>query len=75
MRMTLKALRHNKGLKQKEACKFLGVTQETVGKWENAKTFPDVPHIKLIEKLYNVKYEDINFLLEDPEEVVEEVQE
>ena len=67
MAMTLKALRANVDLNQREAAQFLKITPETLGKWENGKTFPDVPHIRLIEKLYNVKYEDINFLLKEGE--------
>lgn len=62
MLMTLKALRINVGLSQKEAAVKLGVTPETLGKWETGKTFPTVPQITKIEKLYSTSYADINFL-------------
>lgn len=59
---TLKALRINAGLDQKQAAKALGVTPETLGSWENGKTFPTVPQITKIEDLYHTTYADINFL-------------
>lgn len=64
MAMTLKALRVNADMDQKTAAKALGVTPETLGSWENAITFPNVPQINRIEKLYSVSYADINFRLE-----------
>lgn len=60
--MTLKALRVNAGYTQIEAAKALGVTPETLSNWERAKTFPTVPQIKEIEKLYSTSYADIQFL-------------
>lgn len=62
MAMTLKALRINAGLDQMTAAKRLGITPETLGSWENAKTFPNVPQITKLEELYSVRYADINFL-------------
>jgi transcriptional regulator with XRE-family HTH domain len=65
MAMTLKALRINAGMDQKAAAERIGVTPETLSNWERAKTFPNVPQVHLIEKLYGVGYSDINFLLDD----------
>lgn len=62
MKLTLKALRINKNLTQEEVGKKLGVTKDTISRWENAKSFPNVKQIKEIEKLYNVTYDDIIFL-------------
>lgn len=62
MAMTLKALRVNMGLGQKEAAEKLGVRVETLSNWERGKSFPTVPHINKIEELYNTTYADINFL-------------
>lgn len=61
MALTLKALRINAGLDQKVVAKELGVTPETISSWENSKTFPNVPQITQLEKLYGVSYADINF--------------
>lgn len=62
MNMTLKALRINLGLTQKDAAAKLQVTPETLGSWERAETFPNVTQITRIENLYNTTYADINFL-------------
>jgi len=61
MEVTLKAARVNAGYDQKTAAKTLGITAETLGSWENGITFPTVPQITKIEKLYGVNYSDINF--------------
>lgn len=62
MAMTLRALRVNKGLDQKTAASMLGITPETLGSWEQGRTFPNVPQITKIEELYSVSYSDINFI-------------
>lgn len=62
MAMTLKALRVNYGLTQKQAGEKVGVSEETWANWENAKTFPDVLKIQKIEKSFNISYNDISFL-------------
>lgn len=62
MKMSLKALRANKGLTQKEAAAKLNITPDTLGNWERAETFPTVLQITKIEELYGIKYSDINFL-------------
>ena len=65
MAMTLKAARINVNLKQDEAAKALGITQDTLSNWENGKTFPSVPQIKKIEDLYGVPYSELIFLVKD----------
>jgi transcriptional regulator with XRE-family HTH domain len=62
MKMNLKTARVSKGLTQPEAAKMIGISRDTLGSWERGKTFPSVPQIKLIEKVYGVKYDDIIFL-------------
>lgn len=61
MAITLKAIRVNKGLSQRDAAKLLDITPETLGKWENGKTFPSVPQIQKIETVYGVPYSEIIF--------------
>lgn len=63
MAITLKAARVNVGLTQQEAAKKLGIATDTLRMYEAGKTFPDVPTIRKIENLYQVSYDDINFLL------------
>ena len=62
MALTLKAARVNKGLTQKEAAKILDINVGTLASYEAGETFPDVPKITRIEKLYGVTYNDIDFL-------------
>lgn len=62
MRLTLKALRVNKSLTQEEAAKAIGVSKYTWSNYEQGKTFPDVPTIETIEKVFDVTYSDIIFL-------------
>lgn len=61
MAITLRAARVNSGLDQKTAAIRLGVTPETLGNWERGNTFPNVPQISALERLYGVNYADINF--------------
>lgn len=63
MSMTLKAIRINKNLSQEAAAKLLGIGSDTLSNYERGKTFPDVPVIKKMEEVYEVKYDDINFLI------------
>lgn len=62
MKLTLKALRVNKGLTQGQAAKAIGVSEYTWSNYERGRTFPDVPTIKSIEKTFDVKYDNIIFL-------------
>ena len=62
MKMSLKALRINKGLTQKAAADEIGVGLATLKNWEAAKTFPNQPQIERICAVYGVTYDCINFL-------------
>ena len=62
MAITLKAARVNVGMNQNEAAKGLGITPDTLRRWEKGLSFPTVVQIKKIEELYNVSYSDIIFL-------------
>lgn len=64
-KMTLKMLRVRDGLTQEEAAENLGIATSTLSKWENGKSFPDVPEIDKIEKFYRIRYSDIIFLPDD----------
>ncbi|WP_270329040.1 helix-turn-helix domain-containing protein [Enterococcus malodoratus] len=62
MRVTLKALRTNMGLTQREMSELIGVSKETWSNYENYETFPNVPIIEKITKKTGVSYDDIIFL-------------
>lgn len=61
MLMSLKAIRINKGLTQKEAAKLLEISPTKLHRWEHAITLPRVEEIKRIETVYDVNYNDISF--------------
>ncbi len=61
MLLTLEAARVNRGLKQTEVAEILGITPETLSKWERGITFPNVPQITKLEDLYGLSYAEIDF--------------
>ncbi|HAB66560.1 MAG TPA: XRE family transcriptional regulator [Firmicutes bacterium] len=62
MRLTLKALRINRGLTQQETAKILGISESTLNNYENYKSYPDIPIVEKILDLFNVSYNDVIFL-------------
>lgn len=66
MRLTLRALRVNKKMSQAEAAKSIGINEYTWANYEKGKTYPSVPTINKIEKVFNVKFDDIIFLQVNP---------
>lgn len=66
VKMTLAACRINAGLTQKVAADALGISNKTLGQWENGITFPPADMIPKICELYGVTYDHINFLPSNP---------
>ena len=62
MTMTLKAARVNKNLTQIEAAEILGISKDTLYNYESGRSFPNVQIIKKMEELYELSYDNINFL-------------
>jgi transcriptional regulator with XRE-family HTH domain len=62
VKISMRAARVNAGLSQKEAAIRLGVSNKTIGNWENGITFPPADKIPAICELYGVPYDQINFL-------------
>ena len=73
MPMSLKAARINKNLTQREAALLIGVSVATMANYEQAASFPDVPIIMKIEKVYGLPYSEINFFPPKKGEEKEEV--
>lgn len=67
MAMTLRACRINAGLTREEAAEKVGVSPDTITRWEAGKSYPTVPQIQKIENAYGVTYNDINFTPESSE--------
>ena len=64
MAITLKAARVNKNLTQKEASKYLKISEDKLSRYERGLQFPTVPEIQKMEELYGVSYNEIIFLPE-----------
>lgn len=62
LQITLKAARMNVNLTQSEAAEKIGVTVDTIGNWERAKSFPNALQIRRIEEVYGIPYNDLIFL-------------
>jgi transcriptional regulator with XRE-family HTH domain len=62
VKITIKAARTNVGLSQKEAADRLGISNKTLGNWENGITYPPADKIPAICELYGVPYDMLNFL-------------
>ena len=63
--LTLKALRVNLGWSQEYASMQIGITKATLASYESGETYPTVPIIKRILKVYNISFDRINFLVDD----------
>lgn len=65
MKITLKALRANKGLSQIKAAELVGVSEGTWRNWEKGKSLPNASKINIIEQKFDATYNDIIFLQEN----------
>ncbi len=52
-------LRKKVGLSQEEVAEKLGVSRQTISKWETDETVPDIYQAKKLAKLYNVSLDDL----------------
>lgn len=59
MKVSIKALRVNANLNQKEAAKSLGIAPVTLIKWESNKTSPTVEQLVKMCNLYGCTVDDI----------------
>ena len=65
VKISIKAARVNAGLSQKEVADRLGVSNKTIGNWENGITYPPADKIQEICELYGLSYDNLNFLPSD----------
>ena len=66
----LRKYRRLSGLKQETVRKRLGLRSRCVlSEWENGKSFPSIPHLLVLAKLYHCKptklYPDLDYMPED----------
>lgn len=62
MVLTLKAARVNQDMTQRQAAHKIGVSKYTLSNWERGISYPSARHIKRIESVYGVRYDDLIFL-------------
>ena len=55
----LAALRKARGMTQQEAADQLGVSNKTVSKWENGKSYPDIHSLLLLSALFDVSLDQL----------------
>ena len=71
-------LRKEKGLTQQELAEKLGVSRQTISKWETAETVPDIYEAKKLAKLYNLSLDELiefNIDVKEIEEVIKNTNE
>lgn len=62
MKLSLKTAREIKGFTQQEAAKLMNISTDTLGNYERGKSYPDIPILRRIEKVYGISYNQIIFL-------------
>lgn len=61
MKLSLKALRTNAGMRQIDLAVAVGVSKKTIGAWENGKSMPTPDKIDAICSVLGVSYDDIRW--------------
>lgn len=61
MKLTLKMLRIDKGLRQSDVAVALGVNRKTIAAWEKGTSLPTADKIDAICELYAVSYDNIRW--------------
>lgn len=55
----IKKLRKEKGLTQETLANFLGVSFQTISKWERGETYPDITTLPVIASFFNITIDDL----------------
>lgn len=59
--ITLKAARVNLEMTQKQAASRLGVSEQTLSNYERYISYPDVPMLLKMQKLYGITFDQITW--------------
>lgn len=69
--LTMKKLRNQRNISQKELAEKLNVTCQTISKWENDNTYPDISMIPIIADYFHVSIDTIfNGVIESADDVI-----
>lgn len=60
-RMSMKAIRIDRGITQAQLAKAVGVSKKTVSSWEQGKTRPTLDKIDAICEVLNASYDSIRW--------------
>lgn len=74
----LKEARRKSGLSQETVAEKLGVSRQTISKWETNETLPDIYQSKKLSKLYNLTLDeliDFDTDLQEIEEIIKNTDE
>lgn len=55
----LKKSRHIKGISQSEVAKYLNISRQSISKWENDTSSPDINNLTLLSSLYEISIDDL----------------
>ena len=61
MKVTLKALRANFNLNQREMARIVGISKRTWQNYEQGRTVPSTAVLRNIERYFNVSYDELIF--------------
>ncbi|HFJ8611822.1 TPA: helix-turn-helix domain-containing protein, partial [Enterococcus faecium] len=68
----MKKSRHIKGISQSEVAKYLNISRQSISKWENDTSSPDINNLTLLSSLYEISIDD---LLKEKKEVKKNIKE
>lgn len=70
--MNIKFLRNNSGMSQEELAEKIGVSRQSVAKWENGESLPDIMKCNEIANLFDTSIDNlVNFPLNEETIVIE----
>lgn len=58
----LSIIREVRGFSQSTAAEMLGISTDTLSNYQRGKSYPDIPVLRKIENVYEVRYDQLIFL-------------